>query len=923
MTGTVFSICNKANRYWIGTDTRLISFDLTDNYKASKIESFKNELLSNSKSQNTIRCVKYDARNNYVWIGYEMSGLAKAVLDIKNNIQEVVSINKQLKDSILLNPYICDIHLDGYNNCWVATRNGLSNLKLTSLGAINEVDMYSAKNGLPSNMIQSIRSDKDENLWLGTNRGLVRFNKLTHKCITYDINDGVQDYEFVEHASFVDRRGRMYFGGINGVSEFSPNNFNLNGFNEQVVVRDVLINGASVKKTREINGSNSLVLAFFENNIKFDFISFNYVNPSRCEYAFMLDGYDKNWFHTTADRRTAEYTNLPKGNYTFKIKASNEDGVWSSDYTSVKIEIRPTFWLTFPAFLIYTSLLLSLIILVSTITKRRVKRKHEILLKKEHHDQIERINQTKLQFFINISHEIRTPLTLIVCSVEKLITNFKLNKKQEKEVVTINRNVNRMLQLTNELLEIRKIETGNYQINVREDDILHFIKNVLLAFESLAEKLNISLTIESYKEEVFLWIDANALEKVLFNFVSNAIKYTKSGGSVKIKVNLSKEADFLDISVIDSGIGISEEHLPKIFDRFYHFGGNKESFENGFGIGLSISKNLIELHKGFITVTSKPGEGSSFTISLPMNDSLYSNDDKADKVIWKTDFSSMVEILEKQKIVKEPNDISTYEIENLDSTKPLILIVDDNEELLQNISNYLSEKYNVIVALNGKTGFDLAIQNQPDVILSDIVMPEMDGFEFCIKIKNNINTSHIPVILLTARGDADSQYESIDIGADYFIPKPFNIKLLSLRIKKVIESRERLRKLFSSSQYSQLKEITTNSRDEQFMNKLMTYVNDHIGEPDLNINFIADSLGMSRSTFFRKIKSITGTTGKDFVDSVRLKRATQLLIESDLNISEIAYDIGHSSPLYFSKWFKTHYKISPTDYISKYKKTKN
>ncbi|MCX6327354.1 MAG: ATP-binding protein [Bacteroidia bacterium] len=920
ITGIVFSICNKSNRYWIGTGSRLISFDLTDNYKASKIESFNNELLLDSKSQNTIRCVKYDIRNNCVWIGYEKSGLVKAVLDDKNNIKEFVLIYQQLKDSILLSNYICDVHFDGNNNCWVATRNGLAYLKLFSSGAINEVDIYSTKDGLPSNMIQSIRSDEHENLWLGTNRGLVRFNKLSHKNIIYDINDGIQDNEFVEHASCVDRNGRMYFGGINGVSEFSPDKLILNDFVEQVVIKDVLINGVSVKKIREINGSSLLSLAYFENNIKFDFISFNYVNPSKCSYAYILDGYDKDWIYTTADRRTAEYTNLPKGNYTFKIKASNEDGVWSSKYNSIPVEIQPSFWLTFPAFTIYTFLLLSLIILVAIITKRRVNRKHEQILKKEYHDHIEKINEAKLQFFINISHEIRTPLTLIVCSVEKFITNFKLNKEQEKEVVTINRNVNRMLQLTNELLEISKIETGNYQINVREDDIVQFIRNVIRAFESLAEKLNISLTIESYKQEVSLWFDANALEKVLFNFISNALKYTKSGGFVKIIVNPSENMDFLDINVIDNGIGIAKEHLPRIFDRFYHFGGNTESYEKGFGIGLSISKNLIELHKGFITVTSEPYKGSSFTISLPMNESLYSSGDKADKVIWKTDFSSIVESLEKQKIINETIDIPNYEIANSDSTKAQILIVDDNKELLHDVSHYLSEIYNVIVAPNGKIGFEMAIQNQPDVILSDIVMPEMDGFEFCTKIKNNISTSHIPVILLTARGDSDSQYESIEIGADYFIPKPFNIKLLSLRIKKVIESREKLRKLFSSNQYSHLKEITTNSKDEQFMNNLLDYINEHIGEPDLNINFIADSLGMSRSTFFRKIKSLTGTTGKDFVDSVRLKRATQLLLESDLNISEIAYDIGHSSPLYFSKWFKSYYKMSPTEYMSKYKK---
>ena len=303
-----------------------------------------------------------------------------------------------------------------------------------------------------------------------------------------------------------------------------------------------------------------------------------------------------------------------------------------------------------------------------------------------------------------------------------------------------------------------------------------------------------------------------------------------------------------------------------------------------------------------------------------MNESVYSANDKADKVNWKTEINSTLYGIENQENDIEADALSDDNIENADPEKFTILYIDDNKELLENISNYLSETYNIITATNGKIGFEKATLFQPDVIISDIVMPVMDGFELCNLIKTDINTSHIPVILLTARGDSDSQYKGIEIGADYFIPKPFNIKLLSLTIKNLIESRERLRKLFISNQYTNPNEITTNSRDEQFMVKLLKHVEDHIGEDDLNIKFIADSFAMSRSTFFRKIKAITGTTGKEFIDSVRLKRAARLLVETDLNISEIAYDIGHSNPQYFSKWFKAFYKMSPTEYMAKYKK---
>ena len=919
INGPVFSITKNEDKIWVGTGTGFASFTLSSDFRTSQIKNYTTPLLVNPKSQNTIRKVKYDQKRNCVWIGGETSGLVKATLDKSFNIRSFESINKTFKIGSN-NNYISDIYIDNENNCWVASRGGLIHLQFSNSDKISKFSILTTNNGLPSNLVQSITSDKNGNLWLGTIRGLVKFNIKSHEIINYDINDGIQDYEFSEHSSFVDVNGTMYFGGINGVSEFSPNEMRYDNFVEPVVISEVIINGVNVKDRFVNTRSEVPTLAYNENNIKFNFISLNYINPLKCKYAYMLEGYDKDWVYTSAEFKKAEYSNLPSGKYVFKVKATNEDGIWSSEHTTTYFEIQPSFWLSFPGFLFYTVLLIIIVYVVSTITQKRVKKKHEELLEKQYHEKIEKINQSKLQFFINISHEIRTPLTLIVCSIEKLISNLNLNKEQEKETATIDRNVNRMLQLTNELLEIRKIETGNYQLNVRKDDIVSVIKNIVQAFESLAEKQEMKLSIDTFMPEISIWFDANAFEKSLSNLISNAIKYTKRNGLIQIKVRKSANNEFLEISVIDNGIGIEQEHLTKIFDRFYQHGGNKDSYENGFGIGLHLTKNLIELHNGSITVSSEINKGSVFTISLPLNETVYSANDKADKVIWKTDFNATLYGIENPETEAEVDVLLNENAEDVDPEKFTILYIDDNKELLDNIGDYLTETYNVITATNGKIGFEKATLFQPDVIISDIVMPIMDGFELCNLIKTDINTSHIPVILLTARGDSDSQYKGIEIGADYFIPKPFNIKLLSLTIKNLIESRERLRKLFISNQYTNPKEITTNSRDEQFMVKLLKHVEEHIGEDDLNIKFIADTFAMSRSTFFRKIKAITGTTGKEFIDSVRLKRAARLLIETDLNISEIAYDIGHSNPQYFSKWFKAFYKMSPTEYIAKYKK---
>ncbi len=916
--GVVFSICKKSNKYWIGTSNKLLSFVLTDDFKFSQVVTYNDKLLVDLRSQNTIRCVKYDQYKNCIWIGTEMNGLVKAELDSKDNISSFVSFNKMYKD-YSISKYISDIYIDTDNNYWIGSRNGLVHFIMNDIGNFSDVGIYTTKNGLPSNMIQSIQSDKKENIWLGTNRGLVKFNKLSHDIINYDINDGIQDYEFAEHASYVDNTGILYFGGINGVSRFSPEQMNADSITEPVFIQNIFINGISSNEIKGLDKTKKLLLPHSSNNLKFSFISFNYINPSKCKYAYMLEGYDKDWIYCTSENRNAEYANLGKGNYIFKVKASNHDGVWGTNFTSTPLEIQASFWQTLPAFLLYFFILFVLIFFVSSITKKRVQKKQAELLEKEYHEKIEKVNQAKIQFFINISHEIRTPLTLIMCSVEKLIGHFKINTEQEKEVGSIEKNISHMLNLTNELLEIQKIESGDYQINVRKDNIIEFLKNIIITFEPLADRQKIKLIFTGFESEVLIWYDANALVKAFNNLISNAIKYTKSGGTIEVSAIRSNNNEFLDINVSDDGIGIEKENLSKIFNQFYHLAGNSESYEKGFGVGLSLTKNLIELHKGSISISSEPGIGSTFKISLPMKDNVYSNEEKVDRGFWNSGYTSVLSSLESNISDETIHSLNNDE-ENLDPSKSTILYVDDNKELVDKISHYLSEKYNVLVASNGKIGIELALQFQPDVILSDIIMPFKDGFELCRDLKNDVNTSHIPIILLTARGDSESQFRGIEIGADHFFPKPFNINLLDLTIKNLIESREKLRQLFINNPYHNPNEITTNSRDAEFLEKLLKYVDEHIDNPDLNINSLAQTFAMSRSTFFRKIKAITGTTGKDFVDSIRLKKAAHLLISSNMNISEVAYTIGHSNPQYFSKWFKAFYKVSPSEYILQHKK---
>jgi DNA-binding response OmpR family regulator len=447
-----------------------------------------------------------------------------------------------------------------------------------------------------------------------------------------------------------------------------------------------------------------------------------------------------------------------------------------------------------------------------------------------------------------------------------------------------------------------------------------FLKNIKVIFMSLAKSKKIKISIDSFESELFILFDKNALGKIMYNLVSNAIKHTNNGGSVIIRAFPSTDKGFLIIDVIDNGSGIDPNYISKIFNRFYHHGGNMDRYVNGFGIGLSLTKSMIELHKGTISVSSELNIGTTFTLNLPLDENAYTDEEKSDRLLWDNDMPRALSIANYDQVNEIVNTKLVDKNADFNAEKPTILFVDDNKDLIENMADYFMDNYNIYTADNGQIGVEMANKLQPDIIISDLVMPIMNGIELCEILKNDIKTSHIPIILLTAQGDMNTQFEGVKSGADHFVPKPFNIKILNLTIKNIIESRNKFKNLFLTNKYEDAGDLTTNSKDKEFIEKLLKYVNDNIEEDNLNIINIADEFLMSRSTFFRKVKIITGSTGKEFIDSVRLKKATTLLLESDLNISEIAYAIGHSNPQYFSKWFKSHCKMSPSEYIMKNKK---
>lgn len=863
-----------------------------------------------SISQGTVFAINEDNEGN-LWFGTNGGGLNK----FNRNSEEFIHYKNDPDDPLSLSKdEVSVIHIASNGIMWIGTTGGGFN-RFDSEN--NTFQRYRIQDGLPSDMICGILEDEKGNLWISTYKGLSKFNPETESFKNFISADGLAGDEFNNWAYFKDKDGIMYFGGTNGLNVFHPDSLNDNPFPPPVVITDFQILHKPVAVgydslwdrtilTNSISETTELYLNHDDNILTFEFAALDFRNPGRNQYAYFLEGFDKDWTLTDAKKRYATYTNLDPGEYVFRVKGSNNDGLWNKEGASIALFINPPWWLTWWAYMLYGAALVLLVVSIRGYDLKRQRLKHQLELEHDHAEKLQEVDRMKSRFFANISHEFRTPLTLILGPAERIISECP-NESLTRQANMIKRNANRLLGLINQLLDLSKLESGKLKFSASQNNICAFVKGIAMSFESIAERKDIILKVILEKEEIPVYFDKEKMEQILINVISNAFKFTHEGGKVSVRVK-ETENNTVEITVRDTGIGIPQNELPKIFDRFYQVDGTHTREHEGTGIGMALTKELVDLHKGEIEIDSVVGEWTEVKITLPLGKYHLSEDE----IIEKEDSLNQFDNRKKDQVEIALTD-EIPERERLDD-RTIILIVEDNSELREYVKEAISMDYHVEEAMNGEQGLRKAEKLIPDLIISDIMMPVMDGNEMTKRIKTDEKTSHIPIIQLTAKSDQESKIEGLESGADAYVTKPFSIQELQVRIKTLIESRRKLQEKFSKGEILAKPEVKKLSKlDQNYMARLLEVVNTNLSKEEFSIEEIGEEVGMSRSQIYRKLKAITGKSPSLFLRSVRLNKAKEMIQNKEATISEISFKVGFASPAYFSRCFKEEFGYSPSD----------
>ncbi|MGY6649686.1 two-component regulator propeller domain-containing protein [Wenyingzhuangia sp. IMCC45574] len=889
-----------------------------------------------------IRNIYQDSNKNF-WFatGSGLSKLPYEEIDKENPSFITYRHHENLENSLSLD-YILSIYESKKGTLWIGTFGGGLNKLTTPTSEKNaQFKSYSEKEGLPNNVIKGILEDEEGNLWVSTNNGLCKFNPENETFKNYNKHDGLQSNEFQELACFKRRDGEMIFGGINGFNAFYPHQIKDNPYPPQTTISKISLFNNELKPGEKIedniilnktaNQTKRIELKHNQNSLTFEFAGLEYSSPKKNQYAYKLTGFEKGWNYTQSEIRLATYTNLAPGSYVFNVKSSNGDGVWNNDTKKIIVEITPPFWKTIWAYIAYVIFTIGFLISIWAVMLRRTQRKHDRELQKVEQDKYLELQQMKMEFFTNISHEFRTPLTLIKGPLEYLKSKGEsLEFNTVKHQYTLmEKNTDYLLRLVKQLLDFQKLDRGKLNLTIYEKNVAKFVKDVAEPFKFISEKKKINYSIRAEKEDIYSYFSPDALEKVMNNLLSNAFKFCPEGGIVDVYVYVKKtfHSDRLTkgavynrvvIEVKDSGSGISEAKKQRIFNRFYSNSAKELANPTGTGIGLSYTKSLIDLHQGSIAVVDNEHGGTTFAVNLPQEKQAYI--DKANIEFGKEEDnvntnSSYVSSTHEVSVKDEEEDKEL--ISQNRPELPIILVVDDNADIRLFIKQSLQNEYNILEAENGAQGLEIAQKEIPNMIISDYVMPEMNGVEFCKKCKETSETSHIPFILLTAKTSKENEQKGLESGADDYITKPFNLEALQLKIKNIISKRTHLRKRFNQEIILKPEEVTVTSADELFLQDAMEIVEKNMMNTEFSVEMLVKEMNVSRSNLYLKLKEITGLSSSEFIRSIRLKRAVQLLETSDLSVKEIMYMTGFNSPSYFAKCFKKQFNMTPSEYISK------
>jgi signal transduction histidine kinase/ligand-binding sensor domain-containing protein/DNA-binding response OmpR family regulator len=814
----------------------------------------------------------------------------------------------------LINKDVNVIYEDKHENLWFCTGNGLDKLDRKS-GKFTHID-----GNLPDRIIGILEDDKGI-LWLLTSRGITVYNPLTGKIKNYDESEGVNLNSAFYFPYWKDKSGEMYFGGFNGIIRFHPDSIKDNPHIPPVVITSFQIFNKEAKLDSTISEKKLIKLPYSRNSISFEFASLNYSLPQKNQYAYRLDGVDKDWVYS-GTRRFASYPKLQPGTYKFRVRGSNNDAVWNESGTSISLIIYPPWWKTWWAYLTYVLLFFFVLNVLRRYEMNRLSFKNQVKLDLAVLKEKEETEKLKSRFFANISHEFRTPLTLILGPAEKIISGTSNDNKKDANI--IKQNSQRLLQLINQLLDLSKLEAGKLKLAASKGNIVSFVKRVGLSFESLFESKSITFQFHPEKEYIELYFDREKMMQVLNNILSNAFKFTPVNGKIYVSIK-EIELNYVEIKIRNSGFGIATEQLPKLFDRFYQVDNSLTKEYEGTGIGLALAKELVELHGGNIRAESKQEDpelqDSGWTeliVEFPIGNQHLIDEEITGVTDKPTGGKNLIHE-ERNLIHNLPvGHQITDEINltgELPEDKTIILIVEDNYDMREYIKESLDKKYLIEEAVNGEQGVRKAIKMVPDLIISDMMMPKMDGNGLVRILKNEQTTSHIPIILLTAKAGHEDKLEGLETGADDYLTKPFDVKELHIRINNLINIRKKLQEKYGQPENhsSLIREKKTNSIDEKFMLNVAKVIDEHISEEEFDIEKFCREITMSRTQLHRKLKALTGKSASLYIRSVKLSRAKKMIENQEGSISEIAYAFGFSSPVYFTRCFKEEFGYPPSD----------
>jgi len=876
-------------------------------------------------SDNDARVVIEDVEGD-LWIGTDL-GLdffnpqTKTFVNYKHDDQDENSLSKGFVNSIIQT---------GDSTIWIGTTGGLNKFNRKAHTFVH----YNTNNGLPNDDIKCIIEDAGSILWLSTDKGISRFDLKSETFKNYDFSDGLQGNEFNACSGCKTARGEIIFGGNNGFNIFQPDNLKDNTYIPPVVItnfkifnKPVSIGGEDSPLQKHISETQKLTLSYRDAVFSFEFVALNYISPEKNQYAYMMEGFESNWNYV-GSTRTATYTNLDPGQYKFRVKASNNDGIWNEQGAFIDITIEPPFWKTWWAYLIESLLVIAIVYFVLNYFISRQRLRNALKIEHLELEKMYELDQMKTQFFTNISHEFHSPLTLILSPLEKLITSQITDDKIKNSLVLVHRNAQRLQRMTNQLKDFQKIETDGLQLRLSRGNIIHFIKEVVHSFQDYAIDHHIHFQFKAEQDYAIAWFDPDKLDKIVYNLLSNAFRFTPDEGEVTVTVSIissemiakfnqrkDKAARYIEISVQDSGVGIPDDKIEHIFQRFYHIEDYHDHHYEGSGVGLAFVYELIKLYQGEISVSSTEGQGTKFTVQIPIDEHYL----EENQLVGRFDVAP-IDISTSQDLpvadFKKFADAKSAKQETQVKDTSVILIIEDDKEIRDYIRNSLGSKYRIFCAENGLEGFKRAVKIIPDLIISDIKMPEIGGIQLCNQLKEDEKTSHIPIVLLTAYSSREYKIEGLSKGVDAYLTKPFNIDVLEAHIVNLLESRRKLRDKFIREILLGPKKVAITDIDEKFLQRVMETIEKHISDNKFNAEILSKKVGMSRMQLYRKLRGLTDQTVHEFIRSIRLKRAVQLLEEKRMTITEVAYEVGFNDLTYFARCFRKQYNKSPSEYIS-------